>query len=166
MTPGRGGARTSAVTTPPPYADADRPARLPVWEALSELWLDTEMTDSAAHWVVRTVLASPYSVDEAEAIHWHEVAPAVYFNALVIPGGVWTGFDLAELAADCERQARRRPWWRPGQTRVLRWLAGGLPDLVFERARRAERDGFPPIPTGPSVSLVVSDEPFRYCIPW
>ena len=154
------------MAAPPPYTDADCPARLPVWGALSEFWLDTELTDSGAHYVVQTVLASPYSVDEAEAIHWHEVAPAVYSNALVVPGGVWAGFDLNELAADCERHAGRRPWWRAGRTRALLWLSGGLPDLVFERARRAERDGLPPAPTGPSVSLVVSEKPLRFRIPW
>lgn len=158
---------------PPPYADADRPARRPVWEALSTFWLDAEMTAIGAYYVVRTVLESPYTVAEAEAIHWHEVAPAVYGTALSV-AGEWAAFDEGWLAERCDRRARqRRPGWRrAGRTRALRALAGPLPDLVFDRARRAERDGLPPAPTGPPVSLLVSGDPLvlrrplRYRVPW
>ena len=152
---------------PLPYSDADRPARHPVWVALSEFWLDTEMSAAGAHAVVRTILESAYTVDEAEAIHWHEVVPAVYGNSISV-AGAWTGFDEDWLAGQCAEAARRqRPaWWRAGRTRVLRAFAGGLPALVFERARRAERDGLPPAPSGPFVSLVASEDPLRYRIPW
>ena len=152
---------------PLPYSDADRPARVPVWNALAALWLDTEMSASGAHHLVRVLLASPYSVGEAEAIHWYEVAPAVYGNRVSV-AGEWAGFDEDWLAEQCAAAAtRRRPaWWRAGRTRALRALAGDLPDVVFERARRAERDGLPPTPSGPFVSLLVSEDPIRHRVPW
>ena len=150
------------MTAVPPL---DVKARRPVWVALSDFWLDTEMSAHTAHYAVRTILESPYSVDQAEAIHWAEVAPALYRNLYPLDvAGAWTGFDEAWLVAQCARAARRPP--RSLRTRWLRQLGGELPDVVFERARRAEREGLPPAPSGPFVSLVVSEDPLTYRVAW
>ena len=153
------------MTGPPPL-DVER--RRPVWVALSEFWLDTEMSSATAHGVVRAVLESPYSVDQAEAIHWHEVAPALRHNVFPNLFGEWAGFDEGWLVAACAEAAARRPpgWVRSLRARWLRRVEGGLATVVFDRARRAEREGLPPRPTGPFVSLVVSRRPLRYRVPW
>ena len=151
---------------PPPL---DLAARRPLWIALSEFWLDTEMSASTAHYVVRILLDAPYSLDEAEAIHWREVAPVLYHNLYPFSvAGEWGAFPEDWLVAACERQSRAR-WPAPlvaMRTRALRSFASDLPDVVFERARRAQREGLPPRPTGPFQSLVASRDPVRYRVPW
>ena len=152
------------MTAVPPL-DVDE--RRPVWVALSEFWLDTEMSAVTAHWVVRTVLESPYSADQAEAIHWAEVAPALRRNAFLNLLGEWAAFDEGWLIDECGRVARQRSGpLDPLRTRWNRWLRGDVAGVVFERARRAEREGLPPVPSGPSVSLVASEGPLTYRAPW
>lgn len=95
--------------------------RRPLWIALSDLWLDQELTEDDLWRVARVAAASGYSDDEVAHIHWHEVAPVVAGN-LLAPVGVWSGFDEDWL---CERAAQLagRPTPRLNLTR--RW-AGRL----------------------------------------
>ena len=152
------------MTEVPPL---DVQARRPVWVALSQFWLDTEIGAATAHATVRTILESPYSVDQAEAIHWAEVAPALRRNAFPNLLGEWAGFDEDWLTAECSRVARQNPSvFTALRTRRDRWVAGDLPDVVSERARRAQREGLPPRPSGPFVSLVASHDPLTYRVPW
>ena len=136
-----------------------------MWVAVSDFWLDTEMSASTAHYIVRTILESPYSVGQAEAIHWAEVAPVLYTNLYPFDvAGQWGMFDPDWLVERCIQQALRPH--RSLRTRWLRWFRGDLPNVVFERARRAERDGLPPRPDGPWTSLVASTDPLVYRVPW
>lgn len=88
-------------------------SRTPVWEALSEFWLDTELVDFQFDYIARVIAASPYSVEEVRAIHDYEVAPAVSANLMSV-AGEWAGFDSEWLNAKCHRCAARRHlhWYR------------------------------------------------------
>jgi hypothetical protein len=66
--------------------------RKPLWLALSDLWLDSEPTDSTHQMIVREMLDSGCSLEEIERIYAEEVAPAVYTN-LLSPRGAWSAFD-------------------------------------------------------------------------
>ncbi|MGI9386581.1 MAG: DUF7079 family protein, partial [Methyloligellaceae bacterium] len=56
--------------------DAEQIAqRTPVWCALSELYLDTELTDADFSAIARTIQSAGFSADEAEKILREEVAP-------------------------------------------------------------------------------------------
>ena len=91
----------------PPISDLYR--RKPVWEALSELFLDTELDDDD-HKRIATVLArSGYTVEEMETILRREVGPAVSGN-LLSTAGVWDGFDGDYLEAAILH--RENSWWR------------------------------------------------------
>ncbi len=93
-------------------------ARTPVWEALAEFWLDTELTDSDFDHIARVIAASPYSLAEARAIHDYEVAPALSANLMSV-AGEWAGFDSEWLHARCRQQAAlRRSWWYRAVIRV------------------------------------------------
>ena len=70
--------------------------RKPVWSALSELWVDTELTQSDLNHIATTMVDSGYSLSELRVICDSEVAPVVYSNALSV-AGVWTGFNEAWL---------------------------------------------------------------------
>ncbi len=95
--------------------------RRPVWLALSDLFLDTDVNLLRAG-NVRTLAASPYSRDELDRILREEVYPACSFNLRAV-AGEWAGFDADWL----ERRILRggpspRPWWRQlGRYLTLGW---------------------------------------------
>ena len=67
----------------------DIQARRAVWQALSDLFLDTD-TSLSRDWRVRELARSPYSVDELEEILITEVYPVCRGNLLSI-AGEWAG---------------------------------------------------------------------------
>jgi hypothetical protein len=90
-------------------------SRVPVWLALSELYLDTDVSAFHAD-ITRTLAASPYSLEALQAILFDEVHPALHTNLLQV-AGEWAGFDedwlLAHLHAVCAR-----PLWRRRLSRL------------------------------------------------
>ena len=102
-------------------AESDLECRRPVWLALSDLFLDTDVNLFRAG-NARTLAASPYSVDELDWILREEVYPACSFNLREV-AGEWAGFDADWL----ERRILRggpppRPWWRwLGRYLTLGW---------------------------------------------
>ncbi|MFT3924493.1 MAG: hypothetical protein QM778_18285 [Myxococcales bacterium] len=75
-----------------PDAASDLDRRRPVWSALSELYLDTEL-DGADHARIALVLQrSGYSLDQAEEILYRELHPVLIGN-LLSGLGEWAGFD-------------------------------------------------------------------------
>jgi hypothetical protein len=98
----------------PPSAEITR--RRPVWEALSEMFLDTKL-DSRDHQHVARVLAqSGYSDDELQAILYREVYPVCIWNLRSI-AGEWGMFDGAWLQRKILAN-ENHPWraWR-----ILQW---------------------------------------------
>lgn len=95
---------TSLALTPP---DQDVERRRPVWEALSDLFLDTELDDEQHRQIAQAIVASGYSPSEIQAILWDEVFPVVYSNVLDA-AGVWTGFDLDWLQQEILSGRHRR----------------------------------------------------------
>lgn len=73
-----------------PELEIDR--RRPVWVALSDLYLDTELQPSDHDRIAGTIVASGYSIDEIEKILRREVGPIVGMNMLSVTGE-WTGFN-------------------------------------------------------------------------
>ena len=71
----------------------DLEVRRRVWNALAELFLDTEID---LEWVARELRESGLSRAEVEAILKREVAPVVGGNVLGM-AGEWAGFDLPPL---------------------------------------------------------------------
>ncbi len=86
-------------------------ARQPVWEALSELFLDTDPAFSREG-RAQVLAASPYSLAELDAILAREVFPVCWPN-LLATAGEWQGVDSDWLAEQIRlRQASPlRRWW-------------------------------------------------------
>src|SRR5437762_2719808 len=87
--------------------------RRPVWQALSDLFLDTELTEAFYRFIARTVVDSGYSPAEIRSILWDEVFPVIEFN-LRHPAGVWEGFQMEWLeekilGADERQTAQQQP---------------------------------------------------------
>jgi hypothetical protein len=104
-------------------------SRSPIWLALAELFLDTELDDAALERIAATLAASGLPREALVAIHEIEVAPVLAAN-LASVAGEWRGFDDAALAQRiAERLRRRSPlgrrldhhslirWWRARATR-------------------------------------------------
>ena len=94
----------------PPAHEIER--RRPVWEALSAVFLDTEIDDAWRAEIVATARASGYSVDELDAILWRELCPVLYVNLLPV-AGEWSGFDMAYVEQQilAHPAGRLRQWW-------------------------------------------------------
>lgn len=73
-----------------PLAADEVERRLPLWTALSDLFLDTDVTSSLPY-IARTIVEGGWPIDAAEdALRW-EVRPAFYHNFLD-PAGEWAGW--------------------------------------------------------------------------
>ena len=66
--------------------------RIPIWIALSEFYLDTELDESDFDRIANKIKASPYSFDEVKKINKYEVFPVLGYNLLDV-AGEWAGFD-------------------------------------------------------------------------
>jgi hypothetical protein len=91
-------------------------ARRPVWDALSTLFLDTDVS-LLREYRAQVLAASPYSPEEIEGILTREVFPVCRWNLLSI-AGEWAGFDLHWL--EQRILASRSRLARIGAKRVLR----------------------------------------------
>ncbi|MFC3700011.1 hypothetical protein ACFOND_00040 [Reinekea marina] len=80
--------------------------RKPVWVALSDLFLDTDVTRYYEN-IVRVCVESDYSPEEIRLILFDEVAPAVSKNLLSV-AGEWSGFDKGWLIEEIIRGIRRK----------------------------------------------------------
>ena len=98
-----------AAALRPAREDLER--RRPVWLALSDLFLDTDV-NLFREGNARRLAATSYSLEELDMILREEVYPACSFNLLSV-AGEWAGFDADWL----ERRILSggplpRPWWR------------------------------------------------------
>ena len=100
--------------------------RRPVWDALSTMFLDTDVSTSR-DWRARMLAASPYSLPQLEQILIHEVYPVCQPNLRSV-AGEWSGFD-SEWLHDAIRMRPTsgvRAWFNLGKLTVPRhdeWVA-------------------------------------------
>lgn len=66
--------------------------RIPLWIALSDFYLDTELQDSDFRYIAKIILESPYTFEEVKTINTYEVFPVLQSN-LLQPAGEWAGFN-------------------------------------------------------------------------
>lgn len=76
---------------PLPPAETDLANRQPAWEALADLFLDTDTSLSRA-WRVGQLAQAPYSIEQLEWMLVHEVYPVCKYNLWSV-AGEWAGFD-------------------------------------------------------------------------
>lgn len=101
-------------------AKGDLQNRRPVWLALSDLFLDTELQEDELRFIARTLAESPYTLSEIESILDREVYPVCIPNMLCV-AGEWAGFDPEALeSAILRHMARQESWKRFFQPH--RWL--------------------------------------------
>ena len=92
---------------------------------MSDLWLDTELSDERLKWIACAVRNSGLNREELEVVFRHELAPFLGSNQLNV-AGVWTGFDPDWV---CEEAQKLR-----GKRRILDRLLSTL-GLTTKTAR-------------------------------
>ena len=82
--------------------------RRPLWIALSELWLDTELMPADLEDIARIMADSDLTIKELREVYLVEVAPVVSPNLLTV-AGEWAGFDEEWLCSQIMRNLRDPP---------------------------------------------------------
>jgi hypothetical protein len=85
--------------------------RMPVWSALSELFLDTELQPQDIERIVKQLADSPYTTPKIEEILRFEVTPPLKWNMMVV-AGEWAGFDEDFLRERISPRIDRKPFIR------------------------------------------------------
>jgi hypothetical protein len=122
---------------PEPLSAAEIEVRRPVWDALSTLFLDTDVSLDLEHRAA-VLTASPYSIAELERILSDEVFPICSWNLLSV-AGVWTGFDQGWLEDQILSHMKRRFRLRFGFGHLLFLRSGNW--LKTRRAIETLRTG-------------------------
>ncbi|MBL6447822.1 hypothetical protein JMN32_15995 [Fulvivirga sp. 29W222] len=81
--------------------------RLPIWVALSEFYLDTELQEQDYHFIYKQMKDSGKSIKELKEIDKYEVFPALQSNLNSVIGE-WAGFDEQWLEKVCTDNYRKR----------------------------------------------------------
>lgn len=79
--------------------------RIPVWQAISRLWLVQVLSDSDLKSIAHILADSSFDLPDIERICVYEVAPVVHEN-LRHQNGVWGTFDAAWLITSIEQNIR------------------------------------------------------------
>ena len=91
-------------------ATEDISERRPVWEALSDLFLDTELQPYHYTPIASVLAGSPYSLEEIKTILIDEVYPVLIWNLQTV-AGEWAAFDGDRLQAAILK--RNQSWFKP-----------------------------------------------------
>ena len=81
--------------------------RKPIWYALSDLYLDTELQDFNLKSIAEKIKQSPYTLEEVKQIDKTEVFPVLYSNVTGI-AGIWLGFQEEWLASEIEKNLSKK----------------------------------------------------------
>jgi hypothetical protein len=88
--------------------------RRPLWVALSELWLDTELSAEDLEHIGRVMADSDLTIEQLRHVYLVEVAPVVSPNLLMV-AGEWAGFDeewlCSKIMANLRDRPRRTKFW-------------------------------------------------------
>lgn len=91
--------------------------RKPLWAALAELWLDTELSADDLERIARVMAESGLTIEQLRRVYLFEVAPVVYRNLLSM-AGEWMLFDEEWLSERILHNLRNRP----RRTRFWSWF--------------------------------------------
>ncbi|UOQ54728.1 DUF7079 family protein [Hymenobacter cellulosivorans] len=107
--------------------------RKPVWIALSEFYLDTELERNDIARIRSVIVESGYSKQQVLAMNYNEVAPIVIANTLGV-AGVWSEFDQQWLVESILERLNRKflKMSIPG----LQWLFRRYIDLFSKKYLR------------------------------
>ncbi|MEL7258666.1 MAG: hypothetical protein AAFN80_12605 [Pseudomonadota bacterium] len=116
----------------------DLSEREKVWVALSDLFLDTDVT-LHFDYIERVLLAAPMTLEDIDVILRDEVAPVCLPNLYSV-AGEWTGFSEDWLIARIETYLAKPVWLRRLGRKKREWqLCQMVPEWPCLRARIAAK---------------------------
>lgn len=87
----------------------DFETRKTLWLALSELYLDTEISESTLYSIEKAAKKNDVSFETLFKINKEEVFPVLFKNGLSV-AGVWTGFDESWLIETISKSLKKNNW--------------------------------------------------------
>ncbi|PRX53673.1 DUF7079 family protein [Flagellimonas meridianipacifica] len=81
--------------------------RKPIWIALSDFYLDTELQESDFIHIAHKIIESPYSFEKVREIDKYEVFPILQPNLMNV-AGEWAGFDEEWLVNQIKESLSKR----------------------------------------------------------
>jgi hypothetical protein len=119
--------------------DSERVRKKPVWLALSEFWLDTELQTEDLRRIAQVLKESGYTPNEIEQIYKFEVAPVVWMNVFPFypTVGEWAAFDPewleAKILSNIARQKQSSFYrWRI-RSAFFRWMHALAPRRTWQK---------------------------------
>lgn len=101
--------------------EAQLAERLPVWEALSEFFLDNELGESDYEHIAKVLAVSNYTIEQIENILIEEVCPVCKLNMYSV-AGEWIGFNPDWLKEKIGARLGKRSPFRRLSGRLHRWM--------------------------------------------
>jgi len=108
--------------------------RIPVWCALSDLFLDTEMQACGHRHIAEIIAQSGFSSKEAEAILRNEVAPVFQVNFWGV-AGEWTSWAEKDVEVMVVERLDNPVWWQK-----VNWLKELILDRYMATVRKDWRE--------------------------
>ena len=81
--------------------------RKPIWIALSDFYLDTELQESDFRYIALKIIESPYSFEKVKEINKYEIFPVLQANLMSV-AGEWAGFDEKWLVESITESLAKR----------------------------------------------------------
>lgn len=78
--------------------NAEFKRRIPIWMALSDFYLDTELQEHNFLYIAKVIRKSGFSISEVKKIDKYEIFPVLQPNLLSV-AGEWAGFEEKWLVA-------------------------------------------------------------------
>jgi len=79
-----------------------------VWIEMSELFLDTDLSDNDLERIGATFINSGLTYSEIKKIELYEVLPSLWRNQATLGFGVWLGFDEDWVIENCSKNYLKR----------------------------------------------------------
>ena len=90
--------------------NSDIDKRKPVWAALSEFYLDTELMDEDHKRIAQVFRNSGFDLQAIKDMDTYEVFPLLQPNLLSV-AGEWGMFDQEWLFSECQKNFKKRNSW-------------------------------------------------------
>lgn len=112
------------------------PERAWVWENFSQVYLDTEHSDSELQDMAESLAATRFSISELAHIAFHEVNPVCIWNVFYWE---WGGFSADWLFPRCLKNQQRHPYKESPTPDEIPFLQKALTSFWLEPSQLVDR---------------------------
>jgi hypothetical protein len=116
--------------------DIEKPYQLyqrrPVWVAIAQFYLDTELDDLQLLDILKVIYESPYTIEEVKKIDFFEVYPVLKFN-IYDTAGEWEAFDEEWLVDKIEEKFKGDKIFQRKLSGLRYWWAKRFTDNYWSK---------------------------------